>query len=102
MIRRPPRSTLFPYTTLFRSRMAAGAVWPACVRRDAGPPCGAARCDTDRRRPRGAVMNGASAPADVILHHGTVTTLDRSNPTAKAVPIRGGTCDPGWAGAGCG
>src|SRR2546430_5787264 len=25
MIRRPPRSTLFPYTTLFRSRGAAGA-----------------------------------------------------------------------------
>src|SRR2546429_2566965 len=24
MIRRPPRSTLFPYTTLFRSRQAAG------------------------------------------------------------------------------
>src|SRR2546430_4332657 len=29
MIRRPPRSTLFPYTTLFRSLMAAatGGVW---------------------------------------------------------------------------
>src|SRR3989441_1220977 len=26
MIRRPPRSTLFPYTTLFRSREAVGAV----------------------------------------------------------------------------
>src|SRR5256885_11855646 len=25
MIRRPPRSTLFPYTTLFRSRTAGGA-----------------------------------------------------------------------------
>src|SRR3712207_7366044 len=25
MIRRPPRSTLFPYTTLFRSRRAAAA-----------------------------------------------------------------------------
>src|SRR5258707_8549268 len=25
MIRRPPRSTLFPYTTLFRSRPGAGA-----------------------------------------------------------------------------
>src|SRR6266487_6560497 len=25
MIRRPPRSTLFPYTTLFRSRDSAGA-----------------------------------------------------------------------------
>src|SRR5688572_32286247 len=24
MIRRPPRSTLFPYTTLFRSRLVAG------------------------------------------------------------------------------
>src|SRR2546422_8949311 len=26
MIRRPPRSTLFPYTTLFRSALAAGLV----------------------------------------------------------------------------
>src|SRR2546428_1264471 len=26
MIRRPPRSTLFPYTTLFRSRIGAGGV----------------------------------------------------------------------------
>src|SRR2546422_2361971 len=26
MIRRPPRSTLFPYTTLFRSRPVRGAV----------------------------------------------------------------------------
>src|SRR2546422_4308182 len=26
MIRRPPRSTLFPYTTLFRSRLGANAV----------------------------------------------------------------------------
>src|SRR5258708_16196724 len=25
MIRRPPRSTLFPYTTLFRSRLAASS-----------------------------------------------------------------------------
>jgi predicted amidohydrolase YtcJ len=35
-------------------------------------------------------MNGASALADVILHHGNVTTLDRSNPTATAVAIRDG------------
>src|SRR6266545_652998 len=34
MIRRPPRSTLFPYTTLFRSRSASwtnGAVWRSRV-----------------------------------------------------------------------
>src|SRR2546430_6011569 len=27
MIRRPPRSTLFPYTTLFRSEKASDALW---------------------------------------------------------------------------
>src|SRR2546430_9045572 len=27
MIRRPPRSTLFPYTTLFRSRFTRGSRW---------------------------------------------------------------------------
>src|SRR5215469_17149842 len=42
MIRRPPRSTLFPYTTLFRSRRpaqngrAAGAQPPFRLRRAAG------------------------------------------------------------------
>src|SRR3712207_7481949 len=29
MIRRPPRSTLFPYTTLFRSHVSAGRVCQA-------------------------------------------------------------------------
>src|SRR5947208_11006325 len=37
MIRRPPRSTLFPYTTLFRSSDAARAVGDP-VPRDAGEP----------------------------------------------------------------
>src|SRR3712207_8435119 len=32
MIRRPPRSTLFPYTTLFRSRAETGRVERAVVR----------------------------------------------------------------------
>src|SRR3712207_8134955 len=32
MIRRPPRSTLFPYTTLFRSRTSSGCT------RSTGPP----------------------------------------------------------------
>src|SRR3712207_8987045 len=29
MIRRPPRSTLFPYTTLFRSRLPSGLIVPS-------------------------------------------------------------------------
>src|SRR2546422_6688300 len=43
MIRRPPRSTLFPYTTLFRSRAISARAffirktWRAC-RRSAGTP----------------------------------------------------------------
>src|SRR5256885_9890086 len=35
MIRRPPRSTLFPYTTLFRSSRRA---WHVDLRMDQGPP----------------------------------------------------------------
>src|SRR3712207_7321644 len=31
MIRRPPRSTLFPYTTLFRSQQSAVVVEPAIM-----------------------------------------------------------------------
>src|SRR5947208_5825709 len=31
MIRRPPRSTLFPYTTLFRSKEEAGERFPSDV-----------------------------------------------------------------------
>src|SRR2546422_9804460 len=36
MIRRPPRSTLFPYTTLFRSHLVLVEGHPAVVRDDAG------------------------------------------------------------------
>src|SRR6266404_766323 len=36
MIRRPPRSTLFPYTTLFRSRRARRRTWRTAARRRAG------------------------------------------------------------------
>src|SRR2546422_3146995 len=34
MIRRPPRSTLFPYTTLFRSAISLGATQVAMARFD--------------------------------------------------------------------
>src|SRR2546425_4088940 len=57
MIRRPPRSTLFPYTTLFRSRHAAA---------DGGGTDGgmAARAPRDKDRPvrrsaRGIAVNGS-------------------------------------------
>src|SRR4051794_41347304 len=43
MIRRPPRSTLFPYTTLFRSwpprRRAGDRPCSRCACRRSSPPC---------------------------------------------------------------
>src|SRR6266436_8927059 len=38
MIRRPPRSTLFPYTTLFRSKRCPRAGPPAALPRTTRPP----------------------------------------------------------------
>src|SRR3712207_9371036 len=40
MIRRPPRSTLFPYTTLFRSHRLHDGVVPGVVAAAAGPAGG--------------------------------------------------------------
>src|SRR5437879_13315142 len=46
MIRRPPRSTLFPYTTLFRSRR--GAAGQCSVQRPGPPP----EAERDRKSTR--------------------------------------------------
>src|SRR2546429_4570713 len=62
MIRRPPRSTLFPYTTLFRSRDVRGDEHlVAPVADDEG---GVAAAKGDERVRRGAVdaSDGISAP----------------------------------------
>src|SRR3712207_7020121 len=68
MIRRPPRSTLFPYTTLFRS--AAGGRIPAGTRASGAPcPAGVGR---------GRVRAAAGAA------HGRPRGQDRL-PTARAV-----------------
>src|SRR5439155_24762944 len=47
MIRRPPRSTLFPYTTLFRSRVPAGGGGHRALH------------DADEPRPRGGLRQPA-------------------------------------------
>src|SRR2546425_7936180 len=46
MIRRPPRSTLFPYTTLFRSRLAR----PGAGELEAAPPRALQTPGRDRAR----------------------------------------------------
>src|SRR5436309_8765706 len=52
MLRRPPRSTLFPYTTLFRSAVPVGATWLGGARRRSPAP--------GERRPRGRRARGRS------------------------------------------
>src|SRR5258708_31188092 len=57
MIRRPPRSTLFPYTTLFRSPCRAPALPnPACRR----PASGGSECNGSQGRC--AARRNGSAP----------------------------------------
>src|SRR2546430_6852153 len=52
MIRRPPRSTLFPYTTLFRSLRDAIQQLAALARRQLAPLL---RVEAGARRPHGGV-----------------------------------------------
>src|SRR2546428_8916005 len=75
MIRRPPRSTLFPYTTLFRSQqdqLAVGIASPQVDQPARGPllqvelptagEVAAVRCGLDPRRPLPA--QGSDVPLD--------------------------------------
>src|SRR5260221_5793162 len=59
MIRRPPRSTLFPYTTLFRSTSVRWHRWPST------PQPNARR--TSRRRGEPARLRSGSADHDVEM-----------------------------------
>src|SRR2546422_3394312 len=56
MIRRPPRSTLFPYTTLFRSRAGGRG------RETRGCPDAARSARTGRTRPPGSPKRSAPLP----------------------------------------
>src|SRR3712207_9501011 len=58
MIRRPPRSTLFPYTTLFRSRRVAAA-GPRAVDRPRARAVVVGRPPPGRERAPGSPLPGA-------------------------------------------
>src|SRR5258707_5709245 len=62
MIRRPPRSTLFPYTTLFRSRLAPRHLDPVLVELHGG-------ADITHDHP----------PGGKIRHAGDLAELDRKS-----------------------
>src|SRR5437867_10025111 len=49
MVRPPPRSTLFPYTTLFRSNREARRAIPSTDRRPEGPALAPPACGANSR-----------------------------------------------------
>src|SRR2546427_7798752 len=75
MIRRPPRSTLFPYTTLFRSGIDDDG--RRCVRAPGQP----ARAGVGRGVGRGRVLDGAAdgGAARVGQRDGDVGIADRKS-----------------------
>src|SRR3712207_7907960 len=80
MIRRPPRSTLFPYPTLFRSRQGARA--PALQpdeRQAVVAPGGPAADGGDRPGRGGVVPQGAEARRDLALADRKSTRLNSSH-----------------------
>src|SRR2546430_7362008 len=73
MMRRPPRSTLFPYTTLFRSRRTRVPTWRSLQRHQLGR-------STDPAK-----------PTERVLHHSTAHLCRNShNPTRRNAPEKMG------------
>src|SRR3989454_5906973 len=88
MIRRPPRSTLFPYTTLFRSagcgvlcrdrdRSAGTGGWWCRTRRHSGP---VGRRTTPGRRPRRTGRAAESAPTARAIRRSEEHTSELQSP----------------------
>src|SRR3712207_6901204 len=71
MIRRPPRSTLFPYTTLFRSRMRRRNLQPELR----GGLARAARGDSGALSAALALLEDAAAPLERLA----LVALDRKS-----------------------
>src|SRR5690348_17369282 len=77
MTRRPPRSTLFPYTTLFRSRIE-----PAAGRDgEAGRGEGVARRDLVRREPENRGWRAGEGEAHALERDRKSTRLNSSHPS---------------------
>src|SRR2546421_10637510 len=63
MIRRPPRSTLFPYTTLFRSLYCLGSDHP-------GSQCRDGVCGTNKSTDCDGVLGGKGGSANESIEEG--------------------------------
>ena len=81
MIRRPPRSTLFPYTTLFRSPEVGTPPGQTRVCNRAVSFCGRHRTRTGHERKK-----GHTGPGCVPLHSHLVTGAERCKASRRHTP----------------
>src|SRR2546426_607761 len=104
MIRRPPRSTLFPYTTLFRSVADRGGIQFRVLNRRKGPAVRGPRAQADRKLYAQAMQRAIRATAnltgieaeadDLVIADGSVGAgklADGRNLSAGAVVLTTGT-----------
>src|SRR2546430_15731055 len=87
MIRRPPRSTLFPYTTLFRSNSQV-AVFPNAISADLAKVPFIEAFDRVRGRDvtyGDAIIFVGSADSEVAMRHGKVPMV---TPTTEGEALR--------------
>src|SRR3989454_5089115 len=95
MIRRPPRSTLFPYTTLFRSRGRRGprgsAAPGAAPRHSVQPTVHAEKDDLLRQSDRKSTRLNSSHLVISYAVFCLKKKKNRNEPTALDPPVRGGS-----------
>src|SRR2546426_2636093 len=75
MIRRPPRSTLFPYTTLFRSRIAARSVCTAEKKAGVTCPTSAATLSTRSEEHTSELQSPCNLVCRLLLEKKKKTTI---------------------------
>src|SRR3989441_10380539 len=92
MIRRPPRSTLFPYTTLFRSIILGGgpAGYVGAIR---SAQLGMTTAVIERDKLGGVCVNIGCIPTKALLHSAYIAKLLRE---AKEVGVDAGLGKTGY------
>src|SRR2546430_10340206 len=92
MIRRPPRSTLFPYTTLFRSRGGTSRAPAGPGRRGAPGPCWPGRRDSRSEEHTSELQSQSNLVCRLLLekknNYTDSLTSDKHEPTAESRPCR--------------
>src|SRR5256885_10788444 len=85
MIRRPPRSTLFPYTTLFRSRVEVAGLERVEQRLGLQQPAAPLRADEERLRDRKSTRLNSS---HLVISYAVFCLKKKKNKKNKiTVPI---------------